>query len=189
MRILEDRRPKKAEVVVEETRYVESDTRLMQRLLGREVGGKQNILVLNDEAHHAYRIRQAASEAAEEDAEALERGARRGARATSRPSGSTDSTGSTSTAASTSASTSRRRRTTSRAPGEDTNKIFPWVVSDFGLTDAIESGLVKIPQLAHLRPHRRGAGRVLQHLALDHEQAHRRASAAASARTRSRRRC
>ena len=24
---------------------------------GREVGGKQNILVLNDEAHHAYRIR------------------------------------------------------------------------------------------------------------------------------------
>jgi type III restriction enzyme len=29
-----------------------------------------------------------------------------------------------------------------------TNTIFPWVVSDFGLTDAIESGLVKIPQLA-----------------------------------------
>lgn len=32
--------------------------------------------------------------------------------------------------------------------GQDTNKIFPWTVSDFGLTDAIESGLVKIPQLA-----------------------------------------
>src|SRR5438445_1838248 len=32
--------------------------------------------------------------------------------------------------------------------GQDTNKTFPWVVSDFGLTDAIESGLVKIPQLA-----------------------------------------
>jgi type III restriction enzyme len=32
--------------------------------------------------------------------------------------------------------------------GADTNRIFPWVVSDFGLTDAIESGLVKIPQLA-----------------------------------------
>ena len=26
-------------------------------MLGREVGGKQNILVMNDEAHHAYRIR------------------------------------------------------------------------------------------------------------------------------------
>jgi type III restriction enzyme len=32
--------------------------------------------------------------------------------------------------------------------GQETNKPFPWVVSDFGLTDAIESGLVKIPQLA-----------------------------------------
>ena len=32
--------------------------------------------------------------------------------------------------------------------GQETNKPFPWVVSDFGLVDAIESGLVKIPQLA-----------------------------------------
>ena len=32
--------------------------------------------------------------------------------------------------------------------GQETNKPFPWIVSDFGLIDAIESGLVKIPQLA-----------------------------------------
>ncbi len=32
--------------------------------------------------------------------------------------------------------------------GESSNRIFPWVVSDFGLNDAIEAGLVKIPQLA-----------------------------------------
>ena len=32
--------------------------------------------------------------------------------------------------------------------GQDANRPFPWVVSDFGLVDAIESGLVKIPQLA-----------------------------------------
>ena len=32
--------------------------------------------------------------------------------------------------------------------GQETNRPFPWVVSDFPLTDAIESGLVKIPQLA-----------------------------------------
>jgi type III restriction enzyme len=32
--------------------------------------------------------------------------------------------------------------------GLETNKPFPWVVSDFGLIDAIEAGLVKIPQLA-----------------------------------------
>lgn len=72
MTVVEDRRPKKHEVVVEETRYVESDAKLMQRLLGREVGGKQNILVLNDEAHHAYRIRQEATDTAEEDAEQLD---------------------------------------------------------------------------------------------------------------------
>jgi len=30
----------------------------------------------------------------------------------------------------------------------DAHRPFPWIVSDFGLIDAIESGLVKIPQLA-----------------------------------------
>jgi type III restriction enzyme len=46
-----------ARVTVESVRYVESDTSLINRVLGREVGGKQNILVMNDEAHHAYRIK------------------------------------------------------------------------------------------------------------------------------------
>ena len=45
----------------------ESDTALVTRVLGREVGGKQNILVLNDEAHHAYRIRQEKPDEFEED--------------------------------------------------------------------------------------------------------------------------
>jgi hypothetical protein len=31
--------------------------------------------------------------------------------------------------------------------GNNVGKAFPWIVSDFGLLDAIESGLVKIPQL------------------------------------------
>ena len=35
-----------------------------------------------------------------------------------------------------------------RRVGQDANRPFPWVVSDFGLVDAIESGLVNIPQLA-----------------------------------------
>jgi type III restriction enzyme len=151
IRIVEDRRPKKQEVVVEETRYVESDAKLMQRLLGREVGGKQNILVLNDEAHHAYRIRQEATETAEEDAEWLDED-----RAEELAYESTiwiDGLD----------RIHKHRRINfcvdlSATPyylaraGEDTNRIFPWVVSDFGLTDAIESGLVKIPQLAHSDP-------------------------------------
>jgi type III restriction enzyme len=151
MRIVEDRRPKKAEVVVEETRYVESDAKLMQRLLGREVGGKQNILVLNDEAHHAYRIRQEASETAQEDSEwTVEEQADELAYESTIWIDGLDRI-------------HKHRRINlcvdlSATPyylaraGEDTNRIFPWVVSDFGLTDAIESGLVKIPQLAHSDP-------------------------------------
>jgi len=135
------------EIDVEETRYVESDARLMQRLLGREVGGKQNILVLNDEAHHAYRIRQAASGTSDEDAEELdeERAEDLAYESTIWVDGLDR--------------IHRHRRINfcvdlSATPyflaraGDDTNRVFPWVVSDFGLTDAIESGLVKIPQLA-----------------------------------------
>jgi len=44
-------------VTVESSRYVKSDTALINEVLGRDVGGKQNLLVLNDEAHHAYRIK------------------------------------------------------------------------------------------------------------------------------------
>jgi type III restriction enzyme len=151
MRILEDRRPGKPEVVVEETRYVESDAKLMQRLLGTEVGGKQNILVLNDEAHHAYRIRGKAADEAEDDAEALveELGDEFEVESTVWMDGLDR--------------INKNRRINfcvdlSATPyylaraGEDTNKVFPWVVSDFGLTEAIEAGLVKIPQLAHSDP-------------------------------------
>lgn len=53
-------------VEVRSTRYVESDTSLVNRVLGREVGGKQNILVMNDEAHHAYRIRRTETDSFED---------------------------------------------------------------------------------------------------------------------------
>ena len=44
-------------VSVESSRYVESDAKLIERVLGREVGGKDNLLVMNDKAHHAHRLR------------------------------------------------------------------------------------------------------------------------------------
>ena len=148
MRILEDKRPAKAEVVVEETRWVESDTALINRLLGREIGGKQNLLVLNDEAHHAYRIAPDEPEAdAVEDAEALDEDAV--------PEFVEEATvwvdgldrihrlRGLNLAVDLSATPFYLARA-----GRDTNRVFQWVVSDFGLTDAIESGLVKIPQLA-----------------------------------------
>jgi type III restriction enzyme len=150
VRIIEDRRPLKSEVLVEETRYVESDARWIQRVLGSQVGGKTNILVLNDEAHHAYRIRQTAPDLLEEqealDEETVEEFVQK---ATVWIEGLDR--------------IHRHRRINlcvdlSATPyylaraGAETNRIFPWVVSDFGLTDAIESGLVKIPQLAITDP-------------------------------------
>jgi type III restriction enzyme len=150
LRILEDQRPERAQVVVEETRYVESDARWIERVLGREIGGKGNILVFNDEAHHAYRIKGAESPELEAyqalDEETIEEfaaeatvwidgldriAARRGINFC--------------------VDLSATPYYLARA-GTDTNRIFPWVVSDFGLTDAIESGLVKIPQLAVADP-------------------------------------
>jgi type III restriction enzyme len=129
-------------VKIETSRFVESDGAWIKRVLGREVGGKQNILVMNDEAHHAYRIK---PDVVDEDDDEEEEAEEFFQEATVWIEGLDR--------------INRQRGINfcldlSATPyflgrvGQDTNKPFPWVVSDFGLTDAIESGLVKIPQLA-----------------------------------------
>ena len=127
-------------------RHVESDTALVRRILGREVGGKRNIFVLNDEAHHAYRIRKAEPDAEESDLFGEESEA--------------DDFLKEATVWIDGLDRIHKLRginfcvDLSATPyflarvGQETNRPFPWVVSDFPLTDAIESGLVKIPQLA-----------------------------------------
>lgn len=147
--VLEEDRDKQGnlkKVFVESVKYVESDTALVNRVLGREVGGKQNILVFNDEAHHAYRIRRPEAEETEEDTFGEEE----------------ESEEFFKEATVWVAGLDRIHKLRginfcldlSATPyylgrvGQETNRTFPWVVSDFGLTDAIESGLVKIPQLA-----------------------------------------
>lgn len=140
-----DRQGNLEAVTVESVRYVESDTALLERVL-KEAKGKQNILVMNDEAHHAYRIGNSAPEEeesetlGEDDAEEFFKEAtvwvegldrihkHRGINAC--------------------IDLSATPYYISRV-GRETGKPFPWVVSDFGLIEAIESGLVKIPQLAH----------------------------------------
>jgi len=127
-------------------RYVESDTALVNRILDRDVRGKQNILVMNDEAHHAYRIRKI--EPDEEEGDLL---------------GAEDEVDAFYKEATVWVDGLDRIHKLrginfcvdlSATPyflgrvGQDANRPFPWVVSDFSLTDAIESGLVKIPQLA-----------------------------------------
>lgn len=133
-------------VVVESLRYVESDTALVNRLLGREVGGKRNILVMNDEAHHAYRIRREEPDedegeafGEEEDAEDFFKEATVWIDGLDR----IHKLRGVNFCVDLSATPYFLGRV-----GQDTNRPFPWVVSDFGLIDAIESGLVKIPQLA-----------------------------------------
>ena len=43
-------------VDVEEEKWVESDAAMVRRILERDLGNRGNLLVFNDEAHHAYRI-------------------------------------------------------------------------------------------------------------------------------------
>jgi type III restriction enzyme len=127
---------------VEITRHVESDAHWMNRILGREVGGKQNILVMNDEAHHAYRIRQDTDgdeEEEDEDADFFYQEATVWIEGLDR----IHKMRGINFCVDMSATPYFLGRV-----GQQTNKPFPWVVSDFGLTDAIEAGLVKIPQLA-----------------------------------------
>ncbi|MBA3965736.1 MAG: DEAD/DEAH box helicase family protein, partial [Nitrospirales bacterium] len=133
-------------VTVESRRYVESDTALVNRILGQEVGGKQNILIMNDEAHHAYRIVRENKDEEEEDLFGEEEEAEEFFKEATVWIEGLDRV--------------QKLRginfclDLSATPyflgrvGQHTNRPFPWVVSDFGLIDAIESGLVKIPQLA-----------------------------------------
>jgi len=139
-------------IKVRSRRYVESDTALINRVLGRDIGGKQNILVMNDEAHHAYRIKREEPDENEEDdfgedEEAEEffkeatvwiAGLDRINKVLGRK-----GKGGINFCVDLSATPYFLGRV-----GQQTNRPFPWVVSDFSLMDAIESGLVKIPQLA-----------------------------------------
>ncbi len=131
-------------VEIERERFVESERSLVNRVL-RGMGGAEKILVINDEAHHAYRIRR------EEDEDDIEPFGEEEAAAEFFEEATVWIDGLD--------KVNRRRRINlcvdmSATPyflaraGQATNRPFPWVVSDFGLIDAIESGMVKIPQLA-----------------------------------------
>jgi type III restriction enzyme len=139
-----DARGERKYYLVEAERWVESDTAVVNRVLDREVRGKQNILVFNDEAHHAYRIRREAPDEHEDDllgeqAEAWFKEATVWIEGLDR----IHKLRGINFCVDLSATPYFLGRV-----GQDANRPFPWVVSDFSLTDAIESGLVKIPQLA-----------------------------------------
>ena len=131
---------------VEIERFVQSDTAVVNRIL-EDLGGKQNILVFNDEAHHAYRIRKVENDADDirgdadddEDWDVFNKEATVWVEGLDR----IHKLRGINFCVDLSATPYYLGRV-----GQHANRPFPWVVSDFGLTDAIESGLVKIPQLA-----------------------------------------
>jgi type III restriction enzyme len=125
--------------------FEESEGEMIARV-APELMGRKNIVVLNDEAHHCYRHKvggdaePAAVLTAEEkkEAENNEEAARvwiNGIEAFNRKIGV------------------RSVYDVSATPfflrgsGYPEGTLFPWVVSDFGLLDAIESGIVKVPRL------------------------------------------
>jgi type III restriction enzyme len=111
----------------------------MVRRICRGLGDSKNIVVINDEAHHCYDRKLDAQDKAPKGEIAKEVEQRRvwvnGIRAVSEKIGV------------------RAVYDLSATPfflagsGYPEGKLFPWVVSDFALIDAIESGIVKIPRL------------------------------------------
>ena len=126
----------------EDSPFTETPDQMVRRAC-RELGNKKNIVVINDEAHHCYRHKPDAEEdklSADErrEAEQREEEARiwiSGIEAVKAKIGV------------------KLVYDLSATPfflcgsGFSEGTLFPWVVSDFSLIDAIESGIVKVPRV------------------------------------------
>lgn len=133
--------------------FKESPDQMVRRVC-REFGNKKNVVVINDEAHHCYR-RRAGGEEGEplkgqerKEAEKREEEARiwiSGLEAVKAKIGV------------------KAVYDLSATPfflhgsGYSEGTLFPWVVSDFSLIDAIESGIVKVPRVPVADDTMRGA--------------------------------
>lgn len=131
----------------------ESDTAFANRLLKTELGSKGRLLVLNDEGHHCYRPRVASSKSEAEDT--LFDGESSASKLTKDEVEENEHaaqwiTGLEKIHAARGILTCIDLSATPfyiGGSGYPEGRPFPWIVSDFGLVDAIESGLVKIPQM------------------------------------------
>ncbi len=131
----------------DERAFTETPDEMVRRVC-REFGGKRNIVVINDEAHHCYRGKPAERDDEldeahlkgedKKEAQQREKEARvwiSGLEAVKRKMGV------------------RAIYDLSATPfflrgsGYAEGTLFPWVVSDFSLVDAIECGIVKVPRV------------------------------------------
>jgi len=121
-------------------RGVESDAAFCRRVL-KELGNKQNILVINDEAHHAYRPAPLPDEQREKLSQE---------EITEREEATVWVDGLDRIHAVRGINFSADFSATPfyiKGSGYEEGAPFPWIISDFGLVDAIESGIVKIPRV------------------------------------------
>jgi type III restriction enzyme len=126
----------------ETSAFTETPDQMVRRVC-RELGNKKNIIVINDEAHHCYRRRAGGEDiklVGEERREAEKRDeeariwisgleavkAKLGVKAVYDLSATPFFL---------------------RGSGYSEGTLFPWVVSDFSLIDAIECGIVKVPRV------------------------------------------
>jgi type III restriction enzyme len=122
--------------------FTETPDQMVRRVC-RELGTKKNILVINDEAHHCYRRRVGGEEVKlvgdeRKEAEKREEEARiwiSGLEAVKAKIGVKAVYDLSATPF------------FLRGSGYSEGTLFPWVVSDFSLIDAIESGIVKVPRV------------------------------------------
>jgi len=112
-----------------------SDEAYVREVLG-EMHSAENILVINDEAHHAWRVPPKVKIAGLSKDELKE---------ATKWVGGLDRIHRARGILMCYDLTATPFAPTGRKSGEDT--LFPWVVSDFGLNDAIEAGLVKTPRV------------------------------------------
>jgi type III restriction enzyme len=123
--------------------FTESPDQMVRRVL-RDLGTKKSIVVLNDEAHHCYRRKPEEEEPEKligddrQEAKQREEEARvwiSGLEAIQRKVGVKQVYDLSATPF------------FLRGSGYSEGTLFPWVVSDFSLIDAIESGIVKVPRV------------------------------------------
>lgn len=125
----------------------ESDEAFVKRILEKDLGRTQRILVMNDEAHHAYRIKNAPKEVAQSklkvDMEADPTVEDEAKEATVWIEGLDRIHKVRDVLQCVDLSATPMYGKGSGLEGQP----FSWIVSDFSLVDAIESGLVKIPRI------------------------------------------
>ena len=122
--------------------FTETPDQMVRRVC-RELGNKKNIVVINDEAHHCYRHKPEAEEdtlSADERREAEQR----------EEEARIWISGIEAVKAKLGVKVVYDLSATPfflRGSGFNEGTLFPWVVSDFSLIDAIESGIVKVPRV------------------------------------------